>query len=80
MIKQTCGQVTISADTHGSPVWADLAIDGQTVNHRLSVGDLHDLRYCIDRVLTQLATASPMVVNVGPETIGVFRDRNRRIA
>lgn len=57
-ITQTCGNVRIDVHTGGHPLWPEIEIDTQSgqgvVNARVDVSYLHDLRYCIDRVLSQI--------------------------
>lgn len=52
-IEQKAGEIEIVAHTDGSPIWVNVKI-GRTEADLLNVSDLHDLRYCIDRVLKQL--------------------------
>ena len=57
MIHQSAGDIAIEVYTDGSPVWPTLRIsDNRGEGHeiRLSVAHLHDLAYCIQRVLAQL--------------------------
>lgn len=61
-IKQKAGDIEITAYTDGYPIQIVVRlhagqIDG--VDYRLSVNDLHDLRYCVDRVLAQLQERKP---------------------
>ncbi len=56
-IEQSAGGAMVSVYTDGSPLWPDVSItqaNGQVITARVAVNDLHDLRYCIDRVLAQL--------------------------
>lgn len=56
-IEQSAGGCEICVYTDGWPLWPVLrvkAINGEATEARLCVSDLHDLRYCIDRVLAQL--------------------------
>lgn len=53
LIKQSAGDVSIACHTGGWPVRPEIRIaDHETI--RVHVAALHDLRYCIDRVLAQL--------------------------
>lgn len=54
---QSAGRCTVRAYTDGWPIWPEIEITANNgVVHEVRVGveDLHDLRYCIDRVLAQL--------------------------
>lgn len=56
-VNATAGNARIWAHADGWPIWVDLVvsgINGAEVEVRVSTNDLHDLRYCIDRVLAQL--------------------------
>ena len=56
-IEQTAGGCSIVAYTDGAPIWPELEIvanNGEAHVIRVSVAHLHDLRYCIDRVLARL--------------------------
>lgn len=56
-IRQTAGNCSITVYTGGSPLFPDLqikAINGDDYSVKMNVNDLHDLRYCIDRVLAEL--------------------------
>lgn len=53
-VKQSAGDCKIEAWTDGAPIWPELRIianNGEEHQIRVSVAHLHDLRYCIDRVL-----------------------------
>ena len=57
-IRQTAGNCSIEVYTDGWPLFPELTItglNGDVVSVRVMTGDLHDLRYCIDRVLSQLS-------------------------
>lgn len=57
MIKQSAGMIAVEAYTDGHPITANLHLQrgGSEAHLRgLGVNDLHDLRYCVDRVLAQL--------------------------
>ncbi|WP_343546763.1 hypothetical protein [Sphingobium yanoikuyae] len=61
-ITQKAGEIEITAYTDGHPVQIYVRLHaGQidSVDYRLSVNDLHDLRYCVDRVLAQLQERKP---------------------
>jgi hypothetical protein len=61
-VRQTCGGAEVEVYTDGSPLFSELAItkiNGERVKARLSINDLHDIRYCIDRVLAQLPSGGP---------------------
>lgn len=61
MIEQQAGKVAVRAYTDGSPVIIDLTIlanNGDDHMIRTRIATLHDLRYCIDRVLAQLGSES----------------------
>lgn len=51
-IAQQAGGVEVYAYTDGWPISVTVKIDG--IEHRVGVSGLHDLRYCIERVLSQL--------------------------
>jgi hypothetical protein len=56
-IEQTAGACTVSIYTDGWPRWPEFMIianNGERHTICGSVDHLHDLRYCIDRVLAQL--------------------------
>lgn len=58
-VEQTAGRCKIVVFTDGTPLWPKLTIyDGErrsgAPEQHLSVADLYDLRYCIDRVLASL--------------------------
>jgi hypothetical protein len=56
-VRQSAGNCHLEVYTGGSPLWPDLRVmqpNGQKVEVRMTEPDLHDLRYCIDRVLTML--------------------------
>lgn len=56
-VEQSAGRCRIEVYTEGSPLWPEIEIvanNGEKHRVRVSMGELHDLRYCIDRVLTQL--------------------------
>lgn len=62
LIRQYAGDCRLQVETVGSPLWADLKItklNGEFVDAKLSINDLYDLRYCIDRVLAQLPDGAP---------------------
>jgi hypothetical protein len=52
-IEQTAGDVSLVVYTDGAPLFPQLTVAGGEPQ-RLTVNSLHDLRYCIDRVLAQL--------------------------
>jgi hypothetical protein len=57
MIGQGAGRVEIKAYTDGSPISIVLYVtanNGERVEVRVWEDVLHDLRYCIDRVLAQI--------------------------
>jgi len=58
MIEQTAGSVGVRVFTDGWPRWPQIEIDTQSgqgvVSCQVGVEYLHDLRFCIDRVLAQL--------------------------
>ncbi|PHP18772.1 hypothetical protein CG471_16015 [Sphingobium sp. IP1] len=61
-IKQKAGDIEFTAYTDGYPIQIVARLHaGQidSVDYRLSVNDLHDLRYCVDRVLAQLQERKP---------------------
>lgn len=51
-IQQTAGECTVTVYTDGAPLWPEINIAG--TKSQTSLATLHDLRYCIDRVLAQL--------------------------
>ena len=53
-IRRTAGQCSVTISTAGWPTWVRIFI-GETDAHGLRPADLHDLRYCIDRALAELA-------------------------
>lgn len=56
-IEQQAGSCRIEVYTDGSPLWPEVSIIGANGSENVSrvrVKDLHDLRYCIDRVLAQI--------------------------
>lgn len=55
-IAQSAGRVSIEGWTEGYPLFVNLCIGEDTDRylHRISLNDLHDLRYCVDRVLAQV--------------------------
>lgn len=56
-IAQSAGRCLVRVYTDGSPLWPEIEIEannGTLHEVRVSVQELHDLRYCIDRVLAQL--------------------------
>ena len=59
-ITQSAGRLRLSTSTYGHPYWMELEIDGEKIMHPNGAGthfkpsDMHDLRYCIDRVLAEL--------------------------
>lgn len=56
-IEQTAGRCGVEVYTDGTPFWPEITIEannGEVVEVRVSVAELHNLRYCIDRVLAQL--------------------------
>jgi hypothetical protein len=53
-IEQSAGDARVSVWTNGWPRFFDIEIARET-SARVEVECLHDLRYCIDRVLSQLA-------------------------
>lgn len=56
-IIQSAGRCRIRVYTDGSPLWSEIEIEannGTMHEVRIGVEELHDLRYCIDRVLQQL--------------------------
>ena len=58
-IRQTAGACMIEVYTDGYPLFPQITIkqpNSDVVVSRGSVADLHDLRYCIDRVLAQIPT------------------------
>ena len=62
LISQSSGDCRVQVETDGSPLWAQLKItklNGEFANTKITVSDLHDLRYCIDRVLAQLPQERP---------------------
>lgn len=61
-IEQSAGACTIVVYTDGSPFWPEItltSVSGQKVTAMVDVASLHDIRYCISRVLDQLAEAAP---------------------
>ncbi len=59
-IDQTAGSITVSIWTEGWPVVVRLDVAqglGEAVSTRLSVEDLHNLRYCCDRAISNLPPA-----------------------
>jgi hypothetical protein len=56
-IEQAAGDVRVRVYTDGSPMATYVTIrarNGEPHEIRGRIADLHDLRYCIDRVLAQL--------------------------
>lgn len=56
-IRQAAGTVSIEVYTDGSPLWPEIkfeASNGTQLDVRTDINSLHDLRYCINRVLAQL--------------------------
>lgn len=56
-IEQSAGACTVSVYTGGWPLWPEFTIianNGEEHTVCGSVDHLHDLRYCIDRVLAQI--------------------------
>jgi hypothetical protein len=61
-IEQKAGKVTITAWTDSSPTSINVEYqqwNGDIDTFRMRPEHLHDLRYCIDRVLAQIKDASP---------------------
>jgi len=60
-VAQSAGDCSVKVYTDGHPLYATIEIDtrsGQgTKSAHVEIAYLHDLRYCIDRVLEQLAHA-----------------------
>ena len=56
-VEQSAGRFKLSTWTEGWPLWIDFEIDGQKVEgFHLVADEMHDLRYCIDRLLAKLET------------------------
>ncbi len=56
-IVQAAGGSRIGVYTDGWPHWPKVSLtqaNGEVVSATITVADLHDLRYCIERVLAQL--------------------------
>lgn len=56
-VQQSAGKVKIDVYTGGSPMWPRIFIvenNGEQHEIHTDVKTLHDLRYCIDRVLNML--------------------------
>jgi hypothetical protein len=59
-IAQRAGRVAVEVFTDGAPLWPEIEIEannGEAFRVRISTNELHDLRYCVDRVLAQLASS-----------------------
>lgn len=54
IISQTAGSFTVQADVLGDHVFLATLILPDDKRVPVHVADLHDLRYCIDRILAQL--------------------------
>ena len=60
-VRQFAGKCTVEVYTDGSPLWPEIIIvaaNSDLHKVRVSMAELHDLRYCIDRVLAQLNTTT----------------------
>jgi hypothetical protein len=56
-VEQKAGRVGVCVFTDGSPLLPVITIrksNGELIEARVSMAELHDLRYCVDRVLAQL--------------------------
>lgn len=57
-VQQRAGNCHLEVYLEGSPLWPTLTLtklNGERVEARLSMEDLHDLRYCVERVLTMVS-------------------------
>ena len=57
-IEQRAGRFTLVSFTDGHPVFSAVEFEGREVMRHLSINDLHDLRYAIDRQIVQVENAS----------------------
>lgn len=53
-IEQSAGEFRLETWTDGHPYWIKVFRDGEELACSLTVSDLHDLRYCIGRMLAAL--------------------------
>lgn len=70
-IEQSAGACTVSVYTDGWPRWPEFVIianNGEKHTVLGSVDHLHDLRYCIDRVLAQLEAEDRLKAPAGSMT------------
>lgn len=63
-LEQQAGHVALVARTDGSPIAIDISLidmfNGTDTTARLSVDDLHDLQYCVGRMLTKIAARTAL--------------------
>lgn len=60
-LQQNAGKVTIDAFTGGHPIQITVTYDqwnGERTDFRMNPEHLHDLRYCIDRMLAKIEEAT----------------------
>jgi len=53
-IEQKAGAFEVSTYTDGVPFFYNFKYEDEEILHNMRTSDLHDLRYCIDRVLSQV--------------------------
>jgi len=53
-IEQKAGKFSIETWTDGAPMWVVIERDGERIAGLLQLSDLHDLRYCCDRMIVQM--------------------------